>query len=332
MIKHILVAIATLFALTCNAQKKITVGFYNVENLFDTVNDPQKNDEEFLPDGKMKWDDTRFNQKLSNISKVMSAIDTKFPSIMGFCEIENRFVLEKLIEQNSLKKAGYQIVHFDSPDDRGIDVGLIFKKKDVKFHHAKSYRIVIENEPDFKTRDILVFSGILMKNKKDTIHVLVNHWPSRRGGEKSEIKRTKAGETARYICDSLMARNMEAKIILMGDFNDEPTDKSVYEALGAREVDSGFNLLNLMLDKQKKKEGSHFYKGEYSTLDQLIVSKSLLQPKGFYTKPENAMIGNFDFLLFTNKEGQKQPNRTYVGDKFVGGYSDHLPVYLELIK
>lgn len=313
-------------------QKSLQIGFYNTENLFDTMDDPKTMDEEFLPEGKLKWDITRFNKKLQNIARVMRAIDsTDYPEIMGFCEIENRYVLEQLISKTDLKKQKYDIVHYDSPDDRGIDVGLIYKKSAFKVLASKSYRIYMD-DPKSKTRDILVVSGILAK--KDTIHVLVNHWPSRRSGEaESEPKRVQAATVARHVCDSLSKKYTSSQILLMGDFNDEPTNKSIEQTLGAGNVNENGGLINLMYAKKMNKEGSHFYNKEWGMLDQIIVSKGFLKADNYYIKPERTFILKADFLLFENKKtGEKQPNRTYVGEKYVDGFSDHLPVYVELVK
>ncbi len=316
--------------------KKFTVAFYNVENLFDTINDPLKNDDDFTPDGKLMWNSNRYLSKTINTSKVIMAIGNgEAPAIMGLCEVENRDVLEYMIRITPLSKMKYAVVHEESPDNRGIDVAMLYRKD--LFKPIEHKAITVDLKPDtFKTRDILYVKGIL--DEEDTLHVFVNHWPSRIGGEgQSEFKRINAAKTLRKEVDNIMKNDSTAKIIIMGDFNDYPNNKSLEEVLLAKkdtsEIQSG-ELFNMLYLKHMKGEGTHYYDNHWGMLDQIIISKSLVkcEKKRVCTLPGRADVFNPDWILFFNKDGIKIPNRTYIGNSYKGGYSDHLPVYMYLFK
>jgi predicted extracellular nuclease len=302
---------------------------YNVENLFDTINDPKKDDEEFLPTSKKNWNGKRYAEKLRHITQVIGAAG--YPELVGLCEIENKLVLDELVAMDSLKPYGYQVVHYESPDERGIDVGLLIRSKGFKLVYSKSIRVDLPGENARPTRDILYAKMVF---KRDTLHVFVNHWPSRRGGEEeSEPNRIAAAKTLKQVTDSLFKIASDAKMLVMGDFNDYPTNKSLKDVLGASPVEAlakrtGF--VNLVAPLMEKGQGSEMYQGKWTMLINVIGSTSLVKAsKGL--KVGQAEILKKDFLMFKNeKKGMDEPNRTYGGDRYYGGYSDHLPVSVDL--
>ncbi|MCF8298588.1 MAG: endonuclease [Saprospiraceae bacterium] len=301
-----------------------TIAFYNVENLFDTIDDPKTNDQEFLPTDKKKWDTKKYTTKVNNISKVLASVDENLPIIIGLCEIENKSVVEDLVKTKFLQKGKYQIIHQESPDFRGIDNAFLYKKKDFKYLYYKAISVKLPDNPKFTTRDILYVKGLI---KKDTFHIFVNHWPSRSGGQKkSEHKRIQAAKTLKHTVDSIYAVNPKANIIIMGDFNDEPTDKSI-EVLTKSKTD---NLINLTAKCTKADEGSYYYwkTKEWNKLDQIIVSKDFPY--------SNSYSIEFEYHIFKPewilaKEGEVMaPSKTFAKG-YNGGYSDHLPVFLKLL-
>ncbi|HNS16559.1 MAG TPA: endonuclease/exonuclease/phosphatase family protein [Bacteroidales bacterium] len=313
------------------------VAFYNLENLFDTVNDPSINDEEFLPEGRNRWDGKRYADKLERLSSVIARIGTDLnpdgPAVLGVSEIENRAVLEDLVQTESLKNRDYQIVHFQSPDRRGIDVGLLYQPKYFRLIHAASHRLVIPGEPNYRTRDQLVVSGTF---DGDTLYCIVCHWPSRSSGEKVTLPyRIAAAGLSRSIVDSILTDSPEARIILMGDLNDNPVNKSVVKILGStpdKELAVGQTLYNPMTYLYRKGIGSTAWRDSWSLFDQMIVSPSLirgdLNSYRFYT----VRIFNERFLAQSEGEYKGYPYRTFGGGVYLGGYSDHFPVYLFLYK
>jgi len=310
--------------------KALTVAFYNVENLFDTINDPNIDDEDFLPQGKMAWNATRYAMKLSRIDKVVNSIEeANKPDIIGLCEIENRKVLTDLVALKGMDR--FDIVQFDSPDERGIDVALLYRKKVIKVLNAKANRVTIPSDPTDRTRDVLLASLLV---SKDTIHTLVCHFPSRRGGaEKSSAAREAAGAVVRHIADSLLAKNSMAKILIIGDFNDEPSDASISQVVRAKStIDSATNgtFFNAMAQFQKNGEGSYQYQKQWDMIDQMILSEGLLKGKGFQYVVNSASIFKPEWLQEQNEKYKGAPWRTYAGPKYLGGYSDHFPVYLKL--
>ena len=310
------------------------VMFYNVENLYDTENDPNTDDEEFLPESESKWTNERLDIKLAHIAQVIKAVGKEnLPDVIGFSEIENKKVLEYLLAKTDLNKDGYAIVHYDSPDRRGIDVGLIYRKDRFKLINSKTFPVIFPDTAERPTRDILFVKGELQN--KAVLHVLVNHWPSRSGGQaETEPKRILAAKTARHICDSIQSADKNANIILIGDFNDYPTDKSITEILGAAgdTTSKTGNLFDLMTWQNSKVKGSHQYKGEWGFLDQVIVSDAIIKGnKNLKTYFNQANVFRGDFLIEINEKFKnEQPKRTYGGKNYIGGYSDHLPVYVDL--
>jgi predicted extracellular nuclease len=315
-----------------------TIMFYNVENLFDTKDDPEKRDEEFTPQGEKYWTSYRYSKKLFQIYQVITAVgEWNAPDVVGLCEIENRKVLQDIINRTPLFNAGYEIIHYESPDARGIDVGMLYRSK--SFRPLKDYPIPVTFSGSRRsTRDILFVKGVL--NNKDTLHIFVNHWPSRWGGQmETEPKRVRAAAILKKQVDSILSVVHNPNIIIMGDLNDYPENKSVTEVLkainGPYDTPETDKLYNLAYNLQNKKgQGSHKYQGEWGVLDQIILSGNLLDKNTSpYTDLDNVNVFNADFLLEKDEKNTgKRPNRTYIGYKYHGGYSDHLPVYLKLLR
>jgi predicted extracellular nuclease len=305
-------------------KKSISIAFYNAENLYDTKDDPEVDDAEFLPEAKNNWTEERYQKKLANLSQVIDSLGGG-PSVLGMCEVENRGVLEDLIKTTRLQKKGYEVVHENSPDKRGIDVALLYKKSDFQPVFHKMIRVVKADDPEFITRDIMLVKGVI---QKQPIYFFVNHWPSRRGGEAQSVgKRMEAAKAARFSIDTILKSNSQARIVLMGDFNDEPIDSSLTTGLGVS-LDGKGDLVNLMADLKAKGEGSHHFNNGRHMLDQIVVSKSLLNSKGkIHYKAGSATIYKPVWMQETNPKYLGNPLRTYAGAKYLGGYSDHFPVY-----
>jgi endonuclease/exonuclease/phosphatase family metal-dependent hydrolase len=296
--------------------------FYNVENLFDTINDPLKNDDEFTPQSMRNWNYYRYSQKLQNIYKTIANIgEWEAPECIGLCEIENRGVLQDLVYKTPLYKYDYEIVHYDSPDLRGIDLGCLYRKDKLEVLESKAIAVVDPENPDFMTRDILYIS--FQTVTKDTLHVFLNHWPSRWGGkEQSNKYRILASQTlSRFIRSSSLTMRY---LILMGDFNDGPSEASIKNLCGGE-----LNLANLASEQHM---GTLKYQGTWDHFDQIMVSYDLLTGNNnWYTSPSHFHIARFDYLLEPDlpHSGQK-PFRTFQGYTYQGGFSDHLPIVVDL--
>lgn len=303
-----------------------TIGFYNVENLFDTVDDINVRDAEFLPGGDYKWSQDRYEAKLINISKVVS-IMAGGPDILGLAEVENRGVIEDLVTRTGLASERYQILHQDSPDRRGIDVALIYKPGKFKPLHTEFIPFVVKDNPNFKTRDILWTTGIY---QGDTLHIAVNHWPSRRGG-KADM-RLLAAQILRNKVDSVLAKNADAKIVLMGDFNDDPNNKSMRKILNAHVKLGDETLYNTSMPTFKKGYGTLMYNGVMNLFDQLIISQGLLKNRSenYNYKADSFTVVAAEWMLERDKGGK--PLRTFSAGAYKGGFSDHLPVLMYLEK
>jgi predicted extracellular nuclease len=306
----------------------IVIGFYNVENLFDTSNDPKINDEDFTPEGKLQWDNAKYQTKLQHIAEVMDSLPGDLPVAMGLCEIENRSVLEDLIRQPKIARGQYDIVHKDSPDERGIDVALLYRKDLAQVQSSEFITVKLPNPEDPNTRDILY---CVLRLKGEDLHVFVNHWPSRGGGQlETEGNRIELAKALHTKVSSIVEKQPDAKILLMGDFNDYPTDKSIQNVLNAGQSKPSM-LYNYMYGAVAKNEGTHYYKGEWGVLDQFIGSWSLVESsKGLHAAAGSQQRFYDDLVLFKDKDGQARPNRTYVGDSYKAGYSDHLAIYIRL--
>ena len=326
-----------LFSSHIQSQDRYRLMFYNVENLFDPFNDSLKRDDEFTPEGTRFWTWRRMQDKTNNIYKVITAVGQwDPPTIVGFCEIENRFVIERITQHTPLSKFNYQIVHRESPDMRGIDVGLIYRPDQFTVEEERFFRVSLPNNPDRTTRDVLYTRGTLSSN--DTLHIFVNHWPSKYGGALvSEPGRIAAGELVRQKVDSIRIFWPNAHIIIMGDFNDTPDSKPLTIGLNALPPEPPFEaseLYNLHLPYVSKGEGTLKYQGSWEVIDMMIVSKSLLSKEhGIYTTPDGGKIFRADFLLEPDDRFVGEiPFRTYIGFKYHGGYSDHLPIYIDLFQ
>lgn len=336
-ITPILLIAALLISFNSYSQKKIervSIGFYNLENLFDTENDTTINDEEFLPEGGMKWTNVKYQNKLKNmahaISKIGDNISNGNPVILGVSEVENRHVLEDLIKTAPLNQENWKIIHHNSPDRRGIDVALLFKLDYFMPTHIAAYPLVNPTDSGFRTRDQLLVSGMLLDEK---VHILVNHWPSRYGGElRSRPLRNLAAELSRHIADSLLTLDPMAKIIVMGDLNDDPTNESVLKILNTTDSKrlKDDQLFNPMLEMFDKGIGSLAYRDQWNLFDQIIVSEGLLKPKDKSFELQKAFVYSAEFLR--QKEGRYKgyPLRTHAGGAYLNGYSDHFPVFIVL--
>ncbi|MCL2097579.1 MAG: endonuclease [Bacteroidales bacterium] len=326
-----LIPLLLVLLLPCLLQgQEAKVMFYNVENFFDPFDDPKTQDEEFTPTGKKRWTWQRLAQKRSGIAKtIIAAGEGDAPVLVGFAEVENFLVLKQLVEQTPLARIGYGIVHHDSPDPRGIEVALLYRNDRFKLLHRHFYKLRLPSGSS-RTREILYAKGVL--DSRDTLHVLVNHWPSKLGNaQQSLAKRMTAARKAKAICDSIFGVNPSANILVMGDFNDSPESLPIVKGLAALPPDTliiNNRLYNLMLPLAKRGEGSYKYKSEWEMIDLFFVSGNmLLQSNGI--KYKNAYIFKADFLLEEDKKHHgKRPFRTYEGMKYLGGVSDHLPVVM----
>ena len=307
------------------------IGFYNLENLFDTINDPNKNDEQYLPDGDYAWSGLKYRSKLERMSYAISRMPENL-AILGVSEVENIGVLEDLVAQPTIKERNLRPILVEGPDKRGVDVGLLYSANTFRPTNVTSTRIISEI-PDFYTRDQLCVSGML---DGELIHVIVIHWPSRGGGERrSAPRRADAARTTRHICDSLFAINADAKIVIMGDFNDDPVDASVIEHLGVRPTRGGTakgELFNTTYDLYKKGIGSLAYQDKWNLFDQIIISESWLSSSAASLTYWRTVIFNKNFLAQQSGKYKGYPLRTHSGGVWTNGYSDHFPSLMWVVK
>lgn len=317
-----------------NAEKRgndeMRTMFYNVENLFDPTDDSAKADEEYQSNGMRGWTYNRLKRKQINIAKVILAIGGwDPPDVIGLCEVENRIVLYGLTNDTPLKSFGYKIIHHESPDPRGIDVALLYRPDKFRVLYSIPVPIRFPFDTASRTRDILFVKGIACK--RDTINIFVNHWPSKYGGAMATIpKRNYVASVLRKHTDSLLAVNPNANILIMGDLNDSPYDESVSKVLRAK-MDSinlaPDDLYNMLAGVDLSwKKGTIKFREEWETIDHMIISRPLLS----CTTPHSLHIFDAPFLLQDDEAwfGQK-PFRTYYGAKYIGGFSDHLPIYMD---
>lgn len=315
--------------------QNVRIVFYNTENLYDPYDDTTKLDDDFTKQGMKRWSYSKFKVKLDHLAKTIIAVGGwKPPPIIGFSEIENRYVLNKLIYSTALKKFGYGIVHHESPDRRGVDVALLYLPEMFNLINSLAVRISFPFDTSSQTREILLVEGRVFQ--KDTIRILVNHWPSRLGGyTESQPKRLYVASVVRHLTDSLLANFPRSAIVIMGDFNDDPDGDAITSVLGAVPLSDTVpktGLVNLMTRFLDHNAGTHRFQGRWSVLDQFIVSANLLRIEGpVYTTPEDVHIFTGDFLLEKDERyfGDK-PLRTFSGPRYVGGFSDHLPVYIDI--
>ena len=338
LLSIILISFLSLNSFSQKALKAdFSIVFYNVENLFDTIDHPDFMDEEFTPDSEKAWNTERYNKKLKDLALVISSKNKReLPEIIGLAEVENKAVLEDLISTKTLKNGNYGIIHEEGKDFRGIDVALLYRKDELKSVKFETIEIVFPFDSTKKTRDILHVWG--KAGDGENIHFFVNHWSSRIGGQReTEPKRMYAAVTLRRQIDLLLSKENNPRIVIMGDFNDEPTNKSLMNILLAgnklKNVATG-DLYNLFYDKHNlNNEGSYNYLNNWNMLDQIIVSYNLINQKDRFSCSYNsAEIIKEDFMLYENQEGQKVPNRTYGGPNYYGGISDHFPIIVKLKK
>jgi hypothetical protein len=340
-----LLSILAFFAKGQNLEKNKSyyisaIGFWNVENLYDTLNDEWKNDEDFTPKGANAWNGKRYWIKIDRLSETISGIATDVTpdglAILGLCEIENKKVVLDIVASKRLKNRNYQVVHVEGPDARGVDPALIYNPVYFKLMKVVSYHVNLVTDSSHKTRDILVVSGTFLG---EPLSILVNHWPSRRGGElASRPNRNAAAKIARHIADSINIQNKAAKIIIMGDLNDDPLNECVKKHIGTygdiHQITKD-NYFNPMEKLYLNGIGTLAWQDSWSLFDQIILNRNWVPMGGtayntwqFY----KAKIYNKDFLKneFGNYRGY--PFRTYSGGTYTGGYSDHFPSFIVIAK
>ena len=333
-ISPILIFLLLFVLFSTQAQRTAIIGFYNVENLYDTEKDSIADDSEFLPNGAYQWTVERYNHKLKNLSYAISVMGKEQGGVvvLGVCEVENERVLNDLVAQEALKPLNYKVAHHDSPDVRGVDVAFIYQGDRFDFIAQKPFTLTIPDNPRFRTRDQLLLVGVL--DKTDTLHLITNHWPSKRGGEaRSAPLRMAAAKLTRSIVDSLLNDNPNANIVIMGDLNDNPTAKSITQGLSAKGKINDvkqFDIFNPMWKMYKDGIGSYAYQDNWELIDQIMVSYALLQHKPNSYRFVSAHVFNPNFLKTKAGSFQGYPFRSYAGGNYAGGYSDHFPVYIVL--
>jgi endonuclease/exonuclease/phosphatase family metal-dependent hydrolase len=325
IISNLTLALVVLFSLAperLHSQTHFKVGFYNVENLFDTQDDPLTDDDEYTPKSVKEWNELRLSRKIDSLAKVIAAMDA---DVLGLCEVENEAVLKLLVQRPSLKKKAYQFVHYNSRYSRGADVAMLYSPRSFQVLHSQPYPLHFEFDTAATTRDILYVRGLV--HKKDTLHLLVNHWPSRRN---EEIYRLRAAKEVKKI---IAAQKIKNSLIIIGDFNDEPFNESIYNVLQARgkledtPEDGFFNPFYALAKEQKL--GTHSYRGHWNLLDQAMLSPNLVRENGKWRyKVGSATIFSPSWL----KNKYNEPYRTYTGDRYSGGFSDHFPIFITLEK
>lgn len=344
--RKLFLSIMTLMVMVCSvspafAQEKkryqmFGVAFYNLENLFDTINNNGKYDFEFSPAGKNKWDGHKYWSKIKNLSYAISQMKTKTtplgPAVIGCSEIENITVLQDLVKADAIRDLNLQVIHHDSPDRRGVDVSLLYNPKLFKPIRVTNHPLVIEGMEYFKTRDQMCVTGLLGGCR---VGVIVNHWPSRRGGsEQSSYLREAAAALSKHIADSLLSVDPKMGIIIMGDLNDDPSDRSCAVTLGATRKkadckEGGFyNPFWQLLDKGV---GSYIYRGGWDLFDQIIVNYNLVEGANGL-KFDRAEVFNREFLKQQTGQYKGYPLRTFSGGAWTNGYSDHFPTEIFLLK
>ena len=321
--------------------KPYMVAFWNFENLFDIYDDPETHDEEFTPEGVKKWNEVKYQKKLSNMERVifdMAAINKEYPIVIGVSEIENRSVLEDFVNQPKLKGAKYRICHFDSPDARGVDVAFLYRADVFKLEGSDNIKLNVPELPNFRTRDLVVMWGTI---EGEPFYFLVSHWPSRLGGkEASQFKRDACARQIREIKDSLLQANPATKVVVMGDFNDDATDASLVKVMGAKgklkELQTG-DFFNPYYQMLKAGLGTLAYQDSWNLFDNICVTENLVN--GTYGKLRLIKGKKFYGNIFTRpymlqQEGQYKgyPLRTFVTNNFQNGFSDHFPVYIYIGK
>lgn len=327
----------TVFLLCAQpAHNKAVVAFYNVENLFDTLDDPIKDDEQFLPDNDYHWNTERYNAKLKNLSLVISEI-AKLDGglvVLGVCEIENERVMLDLAATELLQPYHLSVCHHESPDRRGVDVAFFYDPSRFKILGTKAFPTIVPNNPDFITRDQWLMTGVL--DNTDTLYIVANHWPSKSGGEQRSLPgRLAAGQLGRHIADSVLNAHPGAKFIYMGDLNDNPTSQCIISEMGTKtkpENLTNYDLYNPMWKLFRNGLGSYAYRDSWEMLDNIIISGGLVNARPGTYKFRSAHIFRKGFMFTKSGSYMYYPFRTFAAGNYQGGYSDHLPVYIVLTK
>ena len=353
MRKYILIILAVFLSVCASAQKigpGYIIGFYNLENLFDTYHDEGKNDYQYLPDGSNNWTEAKYEKKLHNMATVIRAMaddNGRYHTILGVSEIENRHVLEDLVSQPEIADANFQIVHYDGPDRRGVDVALLYRPDQFKvlesvsipftFDSEIQFEYTEEEKQQFRTRDILMVRGMIAN---EMFAFFVCHLPSRLGSKGNDL-RSRGGEIVYQYSMDLMRRYPGIKIAVMGDMNDNPTDDSMAVYLHGRETLEEVgpeDFFSPFLSMLKAGFGSLAYRGEWNIYDLILVNEAMAKgTSGQYKiqplvkKRKKVFYGRIfqqDFMTQQEGEYKGTPLRTFSGGAFVGGYSDHYPTYI----
>jgi len=317
----ILVAISIVMLPQAAAADELHIASWNVENLFDTADDPEvEDDEDFTPTAAKGWTEMRLKRKVENLAKVIIKMNQdKGPDVLGLCEIENRAVVKMLVKELATLERDYRIVHQDSPSDRGIDCAILYDAKKIKL--LRSEFTFVEAD---KTRDI---TGAEFAIGAKRLHVFMNHWPSRNNDASQRIA---AAKTLRGRVDALLKVDAAADIVILGDLNDTPDNVSVRDHLRAKKGPAKLNegdLLNTMGPVMAAEKGTYVFDDAWQVIDHVIVSQGLLNAAGFEWKSGSTATVEFPFQIFTPKKGIPRPNRTYAGNNYhADGISDHLPV------
>ena len=333
---HLLLLVLLFFSSKTYSQHNFRIMFYNVENLFDTKHDSLKNDYDFLPGGFMNWSNWKYWEKQRNIGRVITAVgEMQSPALIGLCEIENDSVIFDLTKRSPIRSQGYDYLVTNSPDLRGIDVALLYQEHQFKLIEKNEYEVQFRKKDARPTRNILHAVGQVISG--DTLDVFVCHFPSRYGGQlESEPARIDAAQLLKNKADSLFAVRQDAYIIIMGDFNDHPDNKSIFKVLKARSLNYHLDkheLYNMFFHRIKERDfGTLKYRGQWGVLDQFIVSANLLMNNERVSIDNNeAHIFNADFLNEKDeKYGGVRPYRTNLGPRYIGGFSDHYPIFMDL--
>jgi len=301
--------------------------FYNMENLFDTINHPEKRDDVFTPEGDYRWNGYKFNTKINHLYKAIMAVKQwKDLPLVGLCEVENRKVIEQLLYKTPLFRYGYKIVHQDSPDERGIDVALLYQTEKMQLLASSFINITFPFDTTDRTRDILYARLKTIQN--DTLHIYINHWPSRYGGYmQTQAKRNYAAAMLAQSVDTLLSKSPDAEVIIAGDLNDGPGDESLKKLIAQV---NNTNLISLPLNTDASR-GTLKYRSQWLHFDHIIVSGGLADDKGLRIAKSYLSTPKADFLLMEDTRYQGvRPFRFLQGPKYIGGYSDHLPVFIDI--
>jgi len=311
-----------------NTSEIYTIAFYNVENLFDTTNDPLIHDNDFLPNSLKRWTPKRYQKKILKLGTVISKIGeentTNAPIIVGLAEVENQKVLSDLVNSKNLVDENYSFVHFDSLDERGIDVALLYKPDVFKVDYSETFSVYLQNDMGYQdyTRDILLVKGQL---NNENISIIVNHWSSRREGTKeTEFKRIAAAKVVNSVIETLKKEDPNTKIIVMGDFNDNPNCKSLIL------LEEESKLYNPFKTVWSRDNGSLNHRFQWNLFDQILFSTNFFDTNNSNLDFKDAQVFNSKFLTQYEGKYKGQPFRTFVGNKYKGGYSDHFPIYIQL--